>query len=1080
MADPFSIVAGTAGVLDICWRVGSYLAKIKTSAIKIERDLAALLFETNALIAANESIQALWGAYNEETLDKSITESQRIADLWQDINITLNGCHDVMSRLALLIEEVIGKDGFAAQGKRDGIKKVLRKQSRDDEIMEIRSQISSHQNSLQLSLSALNICYIRITQSSTDAGLSHLSDRMEFWGFKLNHEVAAINAKISLRCKSEAKSPTSSTAAGIASEMKLNKHFYIPRAVSSIFTGRTNLLDDLQSCIFDASTPSEKDHIQKRFVIYGLGGSGKTEFCCKFAQDNRQSFWGVFWINASSRQSVQHTYSTIAQVGGVEPNERAAKDWLANLDRPWLLLVDNADDPHTSLEEHFPQGDRGVILVTTRNPLNRVHGTVGVGSYHFERLGEAEANDLLLRVACEPMPWSTTVRDLATKITSHLGFLALAVLQAGKAIAKRFCTLSNYIEIYDRSWSRIRRLRRQSDQIGSRELTVSMNVYSSYEIIFRGLEATESVTTRDAVQLIKMFSFFSWEDLRIDVLTASVEHPRRQATKDQAEAAKPSTKAIVKPQTWRQLVTEWITWAVIAFQRDQTDSVLPAVLRDCNQAFDEDRLMDALDQLNQLSLIYYQDVTGSYTMHPLIHTWVRERPQMSTSEQCLWCQAAITTLARSILLPPLDCIESAEALRRHLIPHINYALRYQKSTQQAIVQNLKARRLSWLTTRSEFGRNQALESAKFSLIYVKNGYFNEAEDLQVKTRDFVCSRLGLEHATARRITLFLAVTYGLQTRNNKAAELQEQVFEACKNHLGPDHLETLEVMNTLGASRRFQGRFREGRSLLERAIERMTNILGPDHEYTLQATDDLGRLLWMCLEYTTAREHHAKAVDGLTKVLGALHEKTLIAKENLAMACLSFTGEILIDEPNPHSLMIEVLEERRRKFGKEHPWTLYAILNFARVKSALGDHEEAKTMIKTAVPIARRDLGENHYGTLAGKAHLAQILVRQSRFAEAEDILNNVIQQERFASAARDDGEHPDRIAYLWFLINCYQKHGKVDDALRVSDELLEAISTIGGQGLGLLHPFAKQLQERRKELKVLKGTASDQGMVAA
>ncbi|KAL8818042.1 MAG: hypothetical protein Q9223_003246 [Gallowayella weberi] len=157
MADPFSIVAGTAGVIDICWRVASYLAKVKSSATKIERNLAALSFETNALIAANESIRALWEAYSGETLDKSITDSQRIDDLWQDIDITLNGCRDVMGRLALLIEEVIGKDGFTVEGKRDGIKKVLRKQSREGEIMEIRSQINSHLNSLQLSLSALNM-----------------------------------------------------------------------------------------------------------------------------------------------------------------------------------------------------------------------------------------------------------------------------------------------------------------------------------------------------------------------------------------------------------------------------------------------------------------------------------------------------------------------------------------------------------------------------------------------------------------------------------------------------------------------------------------------------------------------------------------------------------------------------------------------------------------------------------------------------------------------------------------------------------------------------------------------------------
>ena len=475
--------------------------------------------------------------------------------------------------------------------------------------------------------------------------------------------------------------------------------------------------------------------------------------------------------------------------------------------------------------------------------------------------------------------------------------------------------------------------------------------------------------------------------------------------------------------------------------------------------------MDALDQLNQLSLIYYQEATESYSMHPLIHTWVRERPQMSTSEQALWCQAATTTLARCILLPPLDTIDSAESLRRHLLPHVSHVLKYQKSIQSMLAENQKARKAPWPVLDHSFGRTQAIESAKFSLIYVQNGYFNEAEELQVQTRDFVCARLGMEHFLARRATSFLATTYGLQMRSNKAAQLQEEVFQACKTYLGPKHPETLKAMNILGASRRFQGRFLEGRVLLEEAIVLMTDTLGPEHEDTLQAMDDLGRLMWMYLDYPKARELHGKAVKGMEKVLGPLHEKTMIAKENFAMAHLNFENEILVDDGPVLELMVEVLDGRKRRFGKEHPWTLYAIDNLARVKSGLGDHGEAERLLRTALPIARRNLGENHFGTLAGTTHLAQVLVRQGRLDEAEEIFTDVIQRQRYESSARDDGEHPDRIGAMWLLMECYQKHGKIGDAIKVCDELLVAVSTIGGQGLGLQHPLAKRLEERRKEL---------------
>ncbi|KAL8775872.1 MAG: hypothetical protein Q9194_003555 [Teloschistes cf. exilis] len=1078
MADPFSIVAGTAGLLDVCWRVGSYMRRLKASAAKIERDLFSLSLEISALVTVSESIQNLWKVSSEKPIDELSPHAARIHELWEDVSLALRGCGDTMSRLVLLVEDVIGNDGIAVQGKRDGLKKALRKQSKDDDIREIRLQIASHQNSLQIALSALNILGLDALsdkQTSTNLGLAVLSDKIEYWGFKLHHELMASQSKAAKENKDKAISPTVSAAVTqIALEVSLNEHFYIPRAVSSMFTGKADLLNDLRHCLFDSSTEMQKQHVQKRFIIYGLGGSGKTEFCCKFAQDNRQSFWGVFWINASSPESVQHTYSAIAHVGGLEPNQRAAKDWLANLDHPWLLIIDNADDVNTPLDELFPEGDRGTVLVTTRNPLNRLHGTVGEGSYHFEKLAEAEANDLLLRAAGEPTPWSATAIEYAGKITDRLGFLALAILQAGKAIAKRMATLSNYLDVYDQSWQRIRRFRRKPSARDGKDGTVSMNVYSSYEIIFRGLEATDSVTTQDAIQLVKMFSFFSWEDLRVDVLTNSVQHPKRQLEYDKAEAVKPAAKVDAPPQSWKQMLKGWAIWAAMKLDADRSGPILPSVLQDEREAFDEDRLMDALDQLNQLSLIYYQDATDSYSMHPLIHKWVRERPQMSTGEQALWCQAASTTLSRSILFPPLDETTSAVSLRRHLVPHISHVLKCAKGIDDMLIENQKARRSTWFMTRSGFGRLQAIEWAKFSLIYVQNGYFSEAEALQVKTRDYVCARLGMDHVAARRITLFLAGTYSLQVRTNKAGELINEVLQACREFLGPRHPETLRVMNMLGACRRFQGRFKEGRELLEEAIEAMSDTLGPEHEDTLEAMTNLGGLMYMYLDYAEARDLHTKAVDGLTKALGGAHEKTLIAKESLAMACFSFEGDVLVRGEAAHDLMVEVLAERTSKLGKEHPWTLFAVLNLARSKRALGDYTEAERLLRTTIPIAQRNLGENHFGTLAGTTHLAQVLARQGRFDEAEQMFNDVIQRHRYASSARADGEHPDRIAALWLLVGCYQTHGKTDDAIQVGNELLKAISTIGGEGLGLLHPFAKRLESRLDELSLLRAKSDD------
>ena len=65
-----------------------------------------------------------------------------------------------------------------------------------------------------------------------------------------------------------------------------NEFFDIPQSVSSIYTGRDSLLHELGDILIQppGGLPQQQ---QRRFVIHGLGGSGKTQFCCKFAEDNR-------------------------------------------------------------------------------------------------------------------------------------------------------------------------------------------------------------------------------------------------------------------------------------------------------------------------------------------------------------------------------------------------------------------------------------------------------------------------------------------------------------------------------------------------------------------------------------------------------------------------------------------------------------------------------------------------------------------------------------------------------------------------------------------------------------------------
>jgi hypothetical protein len=70
---------------------------------------------------------------------------------------------------------------------------------------------------------------------------------------------------------------------------KVNKYFVVPRSSSSMFTGRSDIARMLKQKIL-SSRLQDKQHQHKIFVLYGLGGSGKTQFCLRFVEDNRERY----------------------------------------------------------------------------------------------------------------------------------------------------------------------------------------------------------------------------------------------------------------------------------------------------------------------------------------------------------------------------------------------------------------------------------------------------------------------------------------------------------------------------------------------------------------------------------------------------------------------------------------------------------------------------------------------------------------------------------------------------------------------------------------------------------------------
>lgn len=91
MADPFSIITASVGLIDVCWRFGSYLRDVQAGAAKIEDEIEKLSRDIEALRIVNETIR---DSYKElpSYLNSEIESSKHVERLWRNVSSNLENC----------------------------------------------------------------------------------------------------------------------------------------------------------------------------------------------------------------------------------------------------------------------------------------------------------------------------------------------------------------------------------------------------------------------------------------------------------------------------------------------------------------------------------------------------------------------------------------------------------------------------------------------------------------------------------------------------------------------------------------------------------------------------------------------------------------------------------------------------------------------------------------------------------------------------------------------------------------------------------------------------------------------------
>jgi tetratricopeptide (TPR) repeat protein len=623
-------------------------------------------------------------------------------------------------------------------------------------------------------------------------------------------------------------------------------------------------------------------------------------------------------------------------------------------DEQWGLILDNADDPHLNLVPFMSKNINLTVIITSRN---RNLGNLSTTT-HVE-LGEMAPNEALatlLQAARRQLPLPVEEMASAQTLLKELGYLAVAVVQAGTYCHALSFSFTQYWSLFKSHRADLMK-RAEPSSLDNYE----RGAYTTLDISYKALPQA-------ARKFLHFISFFHHTDIPLAALTAAAECNFRDG------------------------------WPFIPRPADHTGITAELEELLCvNGIRSEMRVQDTLRTLQSFSLLSITSIGESVFLqvHPLIQAWSRDMDPSSA-----WHYRA---MAAQII----SSCSSDEAFKvyRHLIGHI-FEMMDQLKMEELHINDLMAAGIilyrqgryqaaagvfgsALETTRKPSGRDERSTSS-ISLwlaeVYRAQGLWSEAEKLQVEGLEQQRRILGMEHPDTIRAAASLASTYLAQGRSSEAEKLEVDVLERQRRLLGMEHPSTIRAAANLAWTYHAQGRSSDAEKLEVDVLERRRRILGMEHPDTIRAAANLAVTYLAQGRSSEAEKLQVDVLEQQRRILGMEHPDTITAAANLAG---TYRAQGRWSEAE--KLEVDVLEQRRRILGMEHPDTITAAANLAATYGKQSRWDEDTALLVPAVELCLKVLGQQHPHTQTHLRSLAFVYSKLGKAEEAQEIQDLLI-----------------------------------------------------------------------------------------
>ncbi len=665
-------------------------------------------------------------------------------------------------------------------------------------------------------------------------------------------------------------------------------------------------------------------------VLHGMGGNGKTAVAHTVFQEAVCRGHVGLWVNASDRITLRAGMLAVAADRGAQPGElvaahsgqRAPADlvwhYLDHSAQPWLLVIDNADDP-LILEEGgwLRESPIGTVLVTTRSANSPLW--YAAVRHRLDVLPLEDAAQVL----CDLAPDAGSHSE-AESVARTLGCLPLALTLAGSYLAHQLLeswTMSEYDE----------RLRSESTGLVDQGATPGAGIRDSRHLVSRtwqmSLDTLAEQGLPEATTLLRLLSCWGADPLPLTVFARS------------------------------------------AFGTAETSTLDPAL--------HSSQLEAALRGLLDHSLVALLELPGSAGGAPIrcvqAHGVVLDTVWAGTpaGQRPTLMQAAGHLLDAA--LPQEDAPGAARELLRLLAPHTRALLQRGGRKAESPAVRLAVRVAKQIHEAGDYEASLALMNLAGEVSLRAQGA-DHPDTLATRhqagdslrrlgrlpeavrvLQDVVADRervLGPDHPDTLLTNSVVAIPLYLLNRQDESLACLYRAIEGQRRVLGEDDPEALRSRAYILEVLAFFGRTDE---FLRRGPSTVTDcerFLGPDHPVTGIAYSNYAFGLIHAGTAQDAETAARQAVEARIRVLGPEHPLVYSAKLVHSWALM-----LLGSHDDAVRMMREAVDGRERLLGANHPLAVKARIFLAERLAAAGQHEEAQQLLHENLADAERMYG---------------------------------------------------------------------------------------------------------------------------